>query len=64
MGNHDGETIVSNALCPDLTARVLRIYPTVWNTAIAMRVGVVASKNGKCRVLTTRVVTIFRYDGR
>ena len=53
-GNQDGESITSNSLCPDLTARVLRIYPLAWNTIIAMRVGVVASKNGKlCYVCVT-----------
>ena len=54
VGNHNGETITSNNLCPDLTARVLRFYPIAWNTTIAMRVGVVASKNGKlCDVYVT-----------
>ena len=54
VGNHNGETITSNSLCPDLTARVLRFYPIAWNTTIAMRVGVAASKNGKlCYVYVT-----------
>ena len=47
MANHDGDTIVSNPLYPEVTARLLRIYPTLWNTAIAMRVDVVASQNGE-----------------
>ena len=38
---------MSNSLCPDLTARVLRFHPILWNNAIAMRIDVVASKNGK-----------------
>ena len=52
--NHDGETIVSNSMCPDLTARVLRFHPTQWNTSIAMRIDVVASRNGKITLLVLK----------
>ena len=56
VANHDGETIVSNTLHPELTARVLKIFPTVWNTSIALRAGVLASKNGKFREFTSHII--------